>query len=99
MRMFDILRSATQQKIGVEIKKNTIYFFYDNEILAIETLVDATNPKHEKWNCELYDGEDIINLAEGTKEDIAKQCIQHSIKKRTEMEKRKKFGTIPSKTF
>ena len=95
MRMFDILKSATQQKIGVEIKKNTIYFFYDNEILAIETLVDATNPKHEKWNYELYDGEDIIGTAEGTKEEMAKQCIQHSTKKKIEMENRKKFGTQP----
>lgn len=93
MRMFDILKSATQQKIGVEIKKDTIYYFYDKEILAKQSLVDILKDKHEKWISESYDGDEIVDTKEGTKEEVAQHCIQHSVKKKVEMEKRKKFGT------
>lgn len=92
-RMFDILRSATQQKIGVEIKNNTIYYFYVKEILAKQTLVDTPKDKYEKWVSELYDGDKVVDTLEGTKEEVAKQCIQYSVKKKIEMENNKKFGT------
>ncbi len=98
MRMFDILRSATQQKIGVEIKRGKIFYFYNNEILAEEEVVSDDATKHEKWRGNLYDKDDLVQTVEGTKEEVANKCIQYSIKRKVEIDKRKKFG-IPSNLF
>lgn len=98
MRMFDILRSATQQKIGVEIKRGKIYYFYNNEILADEEDISDVAVKHKKWRGNLYDKDDLVQTVEGTKEEVANKCIQHSIKKKVEIDKHKKFG-VPSTLF
>ena len=96
--MYDILSSATKQKIGVEIRRNDIYFFYDKEILAKQTLVESPEKKQETWVAETYDGDDVVETFDGLKEAVAQKCIQYALKKKVEMDDIKRFGK-PSKAF
>lgn len=91
-KMYDILSSATKKQIGVEIRKNNIYFFYDKEILAKQTLIESLEEKQEKWVAETYEGDDIVETFDGIKEDVAQRCIQYALKKKVEMDDIKKFG-------
>lgn len=96
-RMFEILSSATKQRIGVEIRRNDIYYFYDKEILAIESLIETPDSKVEQWKGDLYEPyqDGVQSTISGSKEDIAKQCVSYALKKKTEMENTKKFGKPP----
>lgn len=86
-RMFDILRSATSKKIGVHIKNGDIYYFFNNEITAIQTETGS------EWTGSFYRGDDIIKSITGTKENVANDCISHSLIIKKEIEDKMRFGT------
>lgn len=94
-KMYELLSSATKQKIGVEIRKNNIYFFYEKEILAKQALVEPIENKQELWVAETYNGDDVVETFDGTKEIVAQRCIQYALKKKVEMDNDKRFGKQP----
>lgn len=91
-KMYDILNSATKKKIGVDIRHNTILFFFDKTVLAKQSLTEEKVNEREHWIAETYKDNTIISTFAGTKEDVAQKCIAHAIKIKEDIEKAKKYG-------
>lgn len=88
-RMFEILKTAQSKGINVIAKKNEIFYLFKQDVLAVQRY----NESEDKWLADLYKGDDIINVIDGIKEEIAKQCIDHSAKMKIDLENKARFGT------
>ncbi len=88
-RMYEILRTAFSKGVNVLAQKDEIFYLFKKEVLAVQKY----NKSEDKWTGDLYKGDDIINVISGTKEEVAKNCIEYSGKMKIELENRIRFGT------